>query len=489
MPRTHFSPMVFPRPALSRLLLLACLGLAPAASRGADYQLGEVAREDIVAPVAFRVVNPEATAALRQRVAQEVRFVLRHTPEAAAEAERELRTRVETARTRFRELLTAALGGRTPRAADAGTMPYSRVLSRLAREEGRGLPLDTLAPRWLGGEADETLLAEWLRPLRDVMAQPILASRVDDGLPSGQPVRLVTVRSLDQAPTPAALDQAGPPVAASSLLSVTRARRLIESHFPADQIEVGRYVASHVRFNAVPDPEATEALRARRMEGVTANDSFEAGQLVVRRGQRIDRAALAALAAMREKSVIGTLQSKLAAEQSVAGRITQQTYWIAGGLLGVGAILALILWRLRGRPSTALVTAEGANLAGGAGDGVWRDRALIAEGKAERAQQAIRSGVMGWMRERIFQNLFRQRERLLTAQEKAEQEMRELEQRLGQLQAPLQDRIRAYERRIEELERELADKGEENRQLIGARIDVARQQLRMERERGGFGAN
>jgi predicted RNase H-like nuclease (RuvC/YqgF family) len=96
---------------------------------------------------------------------------------------------------------------------------------------------------------------------------------------------------------------------------------------------------------------------------------------------------------------------------------------------------------------------------------------------------------MGWMRERIFQNLFRQRERLLTAQEKAEQEMRELEQRLGQLQAPLQDRIRAYERRIEELERELADKGEENRQLIGARIDVARQQLRMERERGGFGTN
>jgi predicted RNase H-like nuclease (RuvC/YqgF family) len=93
------------------------------------------------------------------------------------------------------------------------------------------------------------------------------------------------------------------------------------------------------------------------------------------------------------------------------------------------------------------------------------------------------------MRERIFQNLFRQRERLLTAQEKAEQEMRELEQRLGQLHAPLQDRIRAYERRIEELERELADKGEENRQLIGARIDVARQQLRMERERGGFGAN
>jgi len=483
--------MVLPRAALIRLLLLACLGLAPAALHGsaADYQLGDVAREDIVAPVAFRVVNPEATAALRQRVAQEVLFVLRHTPQAGAEAEREIRTRVDNARTRFRELMTAALGGRAPRAADAGTMPYARVLGRLAREEGRGLPLEVLAPRWLGDEPDAPLLAEWLRPLREVMGQPILASRVDDGLPSGQPVRLVPVQSLDQAPGTAELERPGPPVPAATLLSLTRARRLIESHFPADQNEVGRLIASYVRLNAAPDKEATELLRARRMEGVTANDSFEAGQVVVRRGQRIDRAALTVLAAMREKSVIGTLQTKLAAEQSIAGRISQQTFWIAGGLAGVGVILAVILWRLRGRPSAALVPLDGAALAGRGGEGVWRDRALIAEGKAERAQQAIRSGVMGWMRERIFQNLFRQRERLLTAQEKAEQEMRELEQRLGQLQAPLQDRIRAYERRIEELERELADKGEENRQLIGARIDVARQQLRMERERGGFGAN
>ena len=480
--------MVLPRAVLRRLLFLAGLSLAPLASRGADYQLGDVAREDIVAPVAFQVINPEATAALRERVAREVLFVLRHTPQVGAEVELEIRTRVESARTRFRALLTAALGGSTPRAADLGTMPYARVLSQLARGEGRGLPLEALAPRWISAEPDTTLLAEWLRPLRDVMARPVLASRGDDGLPTGQAVQLVTVPSLDQAPSAADLDKAGPSVPASSLFGVSRARRLIEGYFPADQIEVGRFIASYVRPNAVPDKEATASLRARRIEGVTANDSFAAGQVVVRQGQRIDRAALAALAAMREKSVISTLQTKLAAEQSVAGRISQQTFWIAGGLAVVGLILAAILWRLRARPSAALMTTAGAGLAGG-GDAVWRDRALIAEGKAERAQQAIRSGVMGWMRERIFQNLFRQRERLLTAQEKAEQEMRELEQRLGQLQAPLQDRICAYERRIEELERELADKGEQNRQLIGARIDVARQQLRMERERGGFGTN
>jgi hypothetical protein len=154
--------MVLPRAVLPRLLFLAGLSLAPLASHGADYQLGDVAREDIVAPVAFQVINPEATAALRERVAREVLFVLRHTPQAGAEAEREILTRVESARTRFRELLTAALGGSTPRAADLGTMPYARALSQLARGEGRGLPLEALAPRWVKVEPDTTLLTEWL---------------------------------------------------------------------------------------------------------------------------------------------------------------------------------------------------------------------------------------------------------------------------------------------------------------------------------------
>ena len=114
---------------------------------------------------------------------------------------------------------------------------------------------------------------------------------------------------------------------------------------------------------------------------------------------------------------------------------------------------------------------------------------LAAEVKAERAQDAIRSGVLGWMREKIFRTLTHQRAELLSAQQKAEAEMWELEQRLEQLHTQLQERIVAYEKRIEELEKELALKGEENRELIGARINVARQQLLVEKERGRFGIN
>jgi chromosome segregation ATPase len=108
---------------------------------------------------------------------------------------------------------------------------------------------------------------------------------------------------------------------------------------------------------------------------------------------------------------------------------------------------------------------------------------MVAEVKAQRAQEAIRQGALGWMREKIFRNLFNQRAELLSAQQKAESEMRELEQRLEQLHTPLQERIAAYEKRIQELEQDLVAKGEENRELIGARISVAKQQLNVERGR------
>jgi hypothetical protein len=60
------------------------------------------------------------------------------------------------------------------------------------------------------------------------------------------------------------------------------------------------------------------------------------------------------------------------------------------------------------------------------------------------------------MRNKIFRTMANQRAELLSAQQVAETEMRELEQRLAQLHAPLQVRINTYERRIQELEKELA---------------------------------
>ena len=484
----------------SRALLLSAALALVVGSAGAtlpEYKLGEVAAEDVVTPVPLLVVNPEATEALRQKIAQQVLFVVRFTPRATAEAERELQDAVGQARGAFSEAMKDALGGRQPVSTDIGTPAYARVLAKVARTTTKGLPLDKLGPLWLRYESDDAVVQTLLQPVREVMAQPVVATKTDNGMPNSQSVRLLAMKSLTEAPTAAELEAAGTTVPASKVLGLSRARRLVETAFPAGQEAMGKFAATYVRVNAAPDLDLTNIIRARRMEGVTANDAYEAAQVIVRKGQTVDRRAVSALAAMREKSMIGTLQTKLAQEQTVAVQITSQTKWIAGGLGLVVIALAGILWRLRSRPSTALV-AVGPNPAPagsdwkalpGGDDESWRSRAQAAEGKAERAQQAIRTGALGWMKEKIFHSVVQQREQLLSVQQKAEQEMRELEQRLEHLHAPLQERISAYEKRIDELEQDLAVKGEENRQLIGARIAVARQHLSVERERGRFGTN
>ena len=81
------------------------------------------------------------------------------------------------------------------------------------------------------------------------------------------------------------------------------------------------------------------------------------------------------------------------------------------------------------------------------------------------------------LKDKLVRRLISQRSELLDTQQKAAADIAEMEARLAKIHAPLQERLRAYEQRISELEKELAQKGEENRELIRAKIQIAREHL------------
>lgn len=455
-----------------------------------DYKLGDVADVEVITPVPLTVLNPDATEALKQKVTQQVQFiVLQHTA-LLAETEKELKDRMAAVRLTFMTALQRE---------DMDAPPYTRVIREVSGKGPKDFPYAQFAPHWVRGQSGDEVTEQLLKPIREVMAQPIVKSKTETPLPTNQTVRVVPVKTLTPPPGVKELEGAGTLVSSGRVLSVWRAKQLVETGFPPGQENMGKFAAAFVQVNAFPDSALTELVRAHRAEGVAVNDTYEAAAVIVKKGQTIDRKALSVLAAMREKSMIGTLQVKLEQEQTVAGQIKQQTVWIAASLGGVCVILAFVLWRLRARPASTLspilINHQGLDgidpraLPSGSSEDAWRARALAAEGKAERAHEAIRSGVLGWMREKVVGTLFRQRDELLSAQQKAEIEIRELEQRLEELHAPLQERISAYEQRIEELEKDLAEKGQVNRELIGARINVTKQHLRVERERNGFQSN
>lgn len=123
----------------------------------------------------------------------------------------------------------------------------------------------------------------------------------------------------------------------------------------------------------------------------------------------------------------------------------------------------------------------------------WRRRALEAEARAEQAQAALKASLLPQLaqslKEAVVQGLAAQRTELLQAQQAAAAEINALVHRLDELKVPMQDRLRSYEERIGELEKDLAERNEENRELLKMKIETTRRQLEAERARSRVDLN
>jgi hypothetical protein len=162
-----------------------------------------------------------------------------------------------------------------------------------------------------------------------------------------------------------------------------------------------------------------------------------------------------------------------------ANPLDTATWWIAGAMTLIVALLAWLVLMLRRSALTSqktlpaastLVLTAGAN-AGPAGIGTPADQALKSRALAELTEFA---------KESLVQGLFEQRKALLETHQKAQQELAALEARLVSLH--LSDRVQAYEKRIAELEKELETRSGEVRELTNATLLLLRRKLEEERQ-------
>lgn len=493
---------------------LTCL-LCSSIAQGADsYKLGDVATQEVITPVAFTVINPEATEALQEKEALKVPVVIRFRAQTADEAEAALRAAFKSAHSNFTDTLYRTMKGRAVSVRSIDTPLFKRAVES-TRKQTKGFPLlDELAPLWARDESGADKENELAAKLRAILSQPIIARRLAEGINTGNSFRIITVLDWNHFPTMDEATNSGRVVKGNQVRTLPTVRnQLLTNSVTEAQQASAKFISRFLTTNSAPDMELTRLLRARQVEGLAATDSYEAAQVIVRAGQVIDRKTLAALTMLREKTAIGRLQNKLSTQEEIARQqaaeiqkvtdsqqvaaLQQETaatqnkrllLWIAIGFGVVVGMLILILRRIRSHKTTSLLPAL---TNPGDSDSNWRERAITAEATAEQARHAMKGGFLYWMGQRLIKGLTHQRAELLSSQQLAEAEMHGLEKRLEQLHTPLQERISAYEKRIGELEKDLAVKGEENRELIRAKIVLAKQQLTLERERGrgGFGTN
>ncbi len=463
----------------------AALGLTASliAKEPGEYRLDDTLAEDIVAPMALTVVNPDATEALKLKESARVPIIVRFDPTAVNTVERELREVFSYNRSNFLNSVEAAFGQRRLSEASVALPEFQTVVEEFNRKH-KTFPLSgSLAAVWARGESGLVEQAALFARVREVMERPIRPVAWPDNFRLSYTVRMVTMTNSDEELTLEISDERGVHRPRTDLIALSDARASFEELFPAEDRSLARFAAIWLRPNCYVDVEATRQDRARRTESLKITDNYEAGQVIAHAGATVDGKLLAALQELHERTAASRLEKQIAREQAQGAQIRQRSQWLAAGLAVVtlGSIVALV-WLARRRRPVLLLPARIARereddlaLESGAEAEPWSPRSALRAGMLRQLGQLLR--------EKLVRGLVSQRGQLLEAQNSAAAEMAELERRLNELQAPLQERLRAYENRIADLEKALTVKGEENRELIKAKIQLTRRQLEAERAR------
>jgi hypothetical protein len=484
-----------------RVACLAITALLSAASLDArelsEYKIGDRVEEDISTLTTLVVIDPEATAVLKEKEGERVPVIFRFHPKAADEAVTALHENFVSMRSNFLNAIEQNFGERELTADSIASSKFTRFVTTFQRQNP-GFPLTTaLATAWATGEPDDSFEKPLLSALGDQMKLFVRATNaVASGAKVGGTVRLVWCDD-GEAITEQMVARHGTNFSKNDFISFQRARTDLQNSFAPEQRAEARYVTSFLRPNCSVEEELTVAMRSKRAEGITAADTYSPGQIIAKRGQVIDNKTIVALDALKEKLAAERLH-QIAVNASAKPPVAGKSNWlllaaIGGGCLIFASVLA-ILWRRKTSTSMLPAPIESAlESTLSAEEKLWRERALAAERRADKAQAVIRKGLIahlaGWMSDQLVQKLLLQRAHLIDAQEKAVMEVDRLGQRLDTIQSRLQDRLLTYERKITDLEKELDTKDEINRELIKAEIQTIRKQMDAERAKSEGGLN
>lgn len=470
----------------------------------ADYQIGDKAEEDIVATTKLSFVDADATEAMKLRDAQRVPVVIRYYTNAADNLEAQFQEIFSRTQVNFLKAVDDSFGHPTLSAQELGSPKFQSLVASF-QKENQLFPLSAnRAALWASGDPDQAYESSLAATLRQAMTPIIRPDPLPDGIKLNTTVRLVPLGDPNVKLTSESAQRLGTGFPKTNMVTIAQVRKDFDSIFDQDERDVGRYLATLLKPNCVVDVDVTQEMRARRVESEWAVVNFEPGEIIAHHGQVIDRKIKAALDQLKDKVVVGQLQDLQVKQQAAVGQLQQlvaddkaktaqsqaHIRWLIGGLAAIVMVMALAIWQLARRKQT--VSLLPVPLTGGAVE-QWQQRALLAEQQNEKLQSAARAGMFAhlshWLSHTFTRRLVSDRRLLLDTQSKAMAEMVELEARLEKVQAPLQERLAAYERRIAELEKELAVRGEENRELLKAKIEMMRRQLEAQREKNRAAAN
>lgn len=497
--------------------LVLCCALPLRGKDLAAYRVGDAVEADVVTPAALDVPDPGATAALQAEKAEQFPAVFRSVQGATNTLAQQFEAEFAEARFNFLTELTNEFHDTKVDENVAASAEFGRFVTAFGVKSREFPASQELAMEWAEGRDGAGVAAKVLGALIQAESGRICSNGLPKNFVVGETVRLVPVTEPDQKLTFEAVQQ-GELAPAKSVMTLAEAQTALRRKFPKDEAIFARAMADFLTPNCLPDAPFTQLTRGAATYQMVVAIHFDAGDTVARKGDKVDektRAALLALAG-KLKSVapapatpqpaLAPASAPTAATNTLVATTSNAAAKISepAGTPGVKPPVAAPAPKPASAANPAAPAAkprmrhEGwimmlAGISAGAllvALRQWRrERKLRSE--PEPAAQAplpfpdgkkdVTPQVAKVVREAVQQELAQQRGDLLVAQQDATKEIAALVHRLDELQLPMQERWQAYESRIQMLEKQLAERNEENRELLKLKLDATRQQLETER--------
>lgn len=497
------------------ILTVTLVAESPPPKASSDYKIGETAAEDIITPFSLIVIDRDATEQLREQEAQRIPVIFLFNSRAADEAEADFYSALADLQGQFLDALAAVFHRRELDDQATDSSQFKEFVSSFLAANSSFPADEKYLARWAGGEPDRAITGPVAAKLRGLMERCIRPESLPVGVTSSSRARIVTITDPREMPLLESVERQSVETSRNNIPTLTRVRNDFISAFSPPEEAIARFAAGFLRENCVPSAELTRQYRAKATDSIFSADHYEAGQVIVKRGEAITAKTKAALDELVRKMNIGRFQSTVA--NHVHAAVSNERS--RGLLVALAAVLILsgfTIWRLSAqRPAVVspqlparIVGAEPGGMviacptcaehiaipfgSGESGEGLvcghhsadhefWKQRALLAERRAGQAAAIVRTGLISqlsrYLTAGLLKKLVSQREDLLQTQQKAAVRMAAAEQQLLKAGGNWQSWRRLYENRIAELEKELEVKGEENRALIRTKIAIARRQL------------
>jgi cytochrome c-type biogenesis protein CcmH/NrfG len=317
-----------------------------------EFRVGEIADTDIITPVAFDMVDADATAARKISEAQKVPAIFRDFSETATNTmTAEFSAAFAAARANF--LAAVQKNFRTPplKEKTIASSSFNNFLT-VFNFQNKAFPVSQkLAHEWARGNDGIEIENQLLELLEQIMNRPVCADDLPEKFFIGEKLRLIPVSQPDEKLSLDSISENNRIISATNLIAISQLRNLFRENFPPNEQSLADAMTVFLAPNCAPEIALTQSARDRTVRDLIVSNHFSAGQIIVQRGTMIDEKTKIALDKIREQLITS---QKNSAEASVFGAPTVSNnsgLVVALVFVSLIAVVALFfVWRLARAP-------------------------------------------------------------------------------------------------------------------------------------------